>query len=349
MELNFCHVDMDAFYASIEERDNPSLKGKPLVVGGRSNRGIITTANYEARKFGLHSAMPIFQAKKLCPNVIVVPIRRDVYIKESERIFNILSKYSPIIEKLSIDEGYLDLSGNTMDRLKLAQIIKGDVLAHTGLTISVGISYNKFLAKLASDWNKPDGIKIIDEIDAKEILIDLPIGKVFGVGKKTLQKLSYLGIHTIRDMLPLSEDYLYGEFGKFGLILYDRIRGIDHREIEENIDRKSLGIERTLEKNIFDREEISEMLISFSKELQEDLIKKQFLTKTIVLKLKDEDFKTITRSYSLDNYTNSLDDIKRIALHLFNEVLLIKPIRLVGLTLANLIKDDVEQKSMFNY
>ena len=345
--LNFCHVDMDAFYASVEERDNPKLRGKPLVVGGSSMRGIITTANYEARKYGLHSAMPIFMAKKLCPHVIIVPTRREKYEEESKRIFAILKKYSNNIEKISIDEAYLDLSHTNVDRLKLAKLIKNDVYSHTGLTISVGISYNKFLAKLGSDLNKPDGITIINKENAQTILYDLPINKVFGIGKKTQEKLSLLGIHKVSDMLPLDKEYLYDEFGKFGLVLYDRIRGNDYRKIESNIERKSIGIERTLEKNISNKNQIKIYLDKFSKELENDLKSKKFTTKTIILKLKDENFKTITRSYSLDNYISSNEDIRRIAYYLLDQVEINKEIRLIGLTASNLLDSSYDQKSFF--
>lgn len=347
LDLNFCHVDMDAFFASVEERDNPKFKNIPMAVGGLSNRGVLTTANYVARKYGLHSAMPVFIARKICPQVIILEPRMDLYKKISREIFELLKKYSTRIEKISIDEAYLDISNNNIDPLELAREIKKDVFQKTKLTISVGISYNKFLAKMASDWNKPDGIKIIRENEAENLLKDLDIEKIHGIGKQTAKRLNYLGIHKVTDMLNLSKDYLYQEYGKYGLELFDRIRGRDSRQIECIEDRKSLGIERTLKQNLSNRNEINAIVHKYCSSLVDDLKNSHLQAKTISLKFKYDNFKQLTRSHTLIEFTNDEDTFHRTVEFIFSKIDLKNPVRLIGISASNLIDDNIRQKTFF--
>lgn len=347
-KLNIIHVDMDAFYASVEEHDNPKLKGLPVIVGGLSNHGVVTTANYEARKYGVHSAMPIFMAKKKCPHGCYVPGRMKRYQEVSRKVFNILYEFTDLIEKVSIDEAYLDISHIDMNPLDLVKKIKDKVLEETGLTMSVGISYNKFLAKLASDWNKPSGITQISKDMIPEILLPLSIRKVHGLGPKSAEKLNDIGIYTIEDLFRLSEEFLVELLGKLGKEVYDRIRGIDNRRVNTIRERKSLGIERTFAEDTKDKEELIEYLRNFSTELAEELKFKKIQGKTISIKIKDENFKVQTRSKTLVDYISSFDDIFDVSIVLLEEIHIKHNIRLLGLTASNLISSNLKQLSFFD-
>lgn len=338
---------MDAFYAAVEELDNPWLKGKPVIVGGSSNRGIVTTANYEARKYGIHSAMPIFMAKQKCPHGIYVPTRKNRYSQVSKEVFDILYEVTDLIEPLSIDEAYLDISQIDMEPVKVAEIIRKRVLDRIGLTMSIGISYNKFLAKIASDWNKPNGLTIITKDMIPDILLPLSINKVYGIGEKSEKKLNNLGIYTIEDLMSLSEDFLEQLLGKSGKEIYQRIRGIDNRSVNVTRERKSLGMERTF-RATKDKNILNEYLYSFSKEIGESLLKKNLRGKTVTLKIKDEDFSTHTRSITINEYIYSHNKIYELAQSLFDEISLVKNLRLIGLTISNLIDDEFIQLSFFD-
>lgn len=338
---------MDAFFAAVEELDNPRLKGKPVIVGGSSNRGIVTTANYEARKYGIHSAMPIFMAKARCPHGIYVPTRKDRYSEVSRQVFDILHEVTDLIEPLSIDEAYLDISHIDMDAVKVAEIIRSRVFNRVGLTMSIGISYNKFLAKIASDWKKPNGLTLIDRDMVPEILLPLSINKVYGIGPKSERKLNNIGIYTIEDLMGLSEGFLEEILGKSGKEIYQRIRGIDNRRVNPSRERKSLGMERTFIATK-DRKVLNQYLYNFSKEIEESLKRKNLRGKTITLKLKDEDFISHTRSLTINEYINSQPKIYDICQSLFDEITLKKKIRLIGLTISNLIDDEFVQLSFFD-
>lgn len=347
MKLNIIHLDMDAFYAAVEELDNPRLKGKPVIVGGSSNRGIVTTANYEARKYGVHSAMPIFMAKARCPHGVYLPTRKNRYSEVSRQVFDILYEVTDLIEPLSIDEAYLDISHIEMETIKVAEIIRKRVFDRVGLTMSIGISYNKFLAKIASDWNKPNGLTIIDKDMIPDILFPLSIGKVYGIGPKSEMKLKKIGIHTIEDLMVLSEVFLEELLGKSGKEIYQRIRGLDNRRVNPSRQRKSLGMERTFIATR-DRKVLNQYLYNFSKEIEESLIRKNLRGKTITLKVKDEDFISHTRSLTINEYINSQPKIYNISQSLFDEITLNKKIRLIGLTISNLIDDEFVQLSFFD-
>lgn len=229
------HVDMDAFFASVEQLDNPQLKGKPVIVGGLSERGVVSTCSYEARKFGVKSAMPIFMAQRLCPKGHFVRVRYYRYKEISNKIFAIFREVTQLVEPLSIDEAYLDVTNSKFASGMAAAIyIKNRVLKEIGLTLSIGISYNKFLAKLASYWNKPNGIKVIDNDMIPEILLPLSISKIHGLGKKSVQRLNNMGIYIIDDLYPLNKEFFLEYLGKNGLDIYERIRGIDKNTYTNN-------------------------------------------------------------------------------------------------------------------
>ncbi|WP_420857126.1 DNA polymerase IV [Tissierella carlieri] len=348
MELNIIHVDMDAFYASVEEQDNPKIKGLPVIVGGLSNHGIVTTANYEARKYGIHSAMPIFMAKKKCPKGCYVFPRMKRYQEVSKEVFSILYEFTDLIEQVSIDEAYLDISNISMEPLELVMKIKEKVMIDTGLTMSVGVSYNKFLAKLASDWNKPDGIKVITEDMVPNILLPLPVRKVHGIGPKSAKKLNGIGVYTIEDLLGLSEYFLIELFGKAGMEIYSRIRGIDYRKVNTTRERKSLGVERTFEEATSDKKVLMKYLERFSEELSYDLKNRGIHGRTITLKIKDENFAVQTRSKTLNEYINDLPQIFDISLELLEEIEIHNKIRLIGITASNLMTSELEQLSLFD-
>ena len=300
MERLILHVDMDAFFASVEQLDNKNLRGKPVIVGGVSERGVVSTCSYEARKYGIHSAMPIFIARKLCPHGIYLRTRIYRYKEVSSEVFNILKDVTDIIEPLSIDEAYLDITNSRFNSgIEAANYIKSRVLKEIGLTISIGISYNKFLAKLASDWNKPNGINIITKDMVPEILLPFPVSRIYGLGKKSAEKLNNMGIFLVKDLYDMPKEFYIEYLGKYGLEIYDRIRGIDNREVEAQRDRKSYGREKTLKIDTKEKEDLLEYLYDFSKEISNQLIRENLEGKTITVKYKTEDFQshTIIRIY----------------------------------------------------
>lgn len=336
------HVDMDAFFASVEELDNPELKKYPLAVGGSSGHGVVTTANYKARKYGVHSAMPVFMAKKLCPHLVLVPVRKNRYSQISQKIFTILQEYSPLVERVSIDEAYLDLS-HSSDFRGQALSIKRRVKEETGLTISCGLSYNKFLAKLASDMDKPDGFTIIEPSQSQAILRDLPIGKIHGIGTKSEEKLRSIGIEVGGDLMDLERPFLEELLGKAGGEIYLRIRGIDKRPVDPRRVRKSIGTEETFDRHTRDRKILEEKLKKYSQELAHSMDKKGFYGHTLTLKIKTENFETFTRSKTLEAPFRREEDIFFTAKSLLDEMDLKEKLRLMGLTLSSLVGEGEEQ------
>lgn len=340
------HVDIDAFYASVEELDDNSIIGKPVVVGGKSNHGVVTTANYVARKYGIHSAMPMYMAKNLCDHLIIKPMRRARYLEKSREVFDILKKYSNKIEKVSIDESYLAIDNIGYDEYLLRKL-QEEVYEKTGLNVSCGMSYNKFLAKLASDWNKPKGIKIIKESDLPDILLPLDIRKIHGIGNKSEKKLRNIGINTVSDLYDLSYEFLTGMFKKSGEEIYLRIRGIDRREVTPNAVRKSLGTESTFEITS-SRKILENYLKEFAEEISEDLIVKEIAGYTLTLKMKDENFKVKTRSKTYDVAIFEELDIYEKGKEIFEETYEGSKLRLIGLTVSNLTDLNKRQLSFFN-
>ena len=310
------HLDMDCFYAAIEVRDKPHLRGKPVGVGGmRDRRGVLTTCNYEARKFGVRSAMPTFMALQRCPKLIMIPPRFDVYRRESSVIREILFRFTPLVEPLSLDEAYLDVSEHSGAPGALAEVIRGLIFQRTKLTASAGIGPNKLIAKIASDLNKPNGQCEVAPEDVEEFMHDLPVRKLWGIGAVTEQKLDSLGVKTCADLQGFSRPQLVEHFGKFGLELYEQCRGIDDRPVEPHRERKSLSNEETFSRDLQTLEECEEKLPELFEELAAELAQKageRPITKVFV-KLKFNDFTrtTVERAglpVSLESYMTLLNE-----------------------------------------
>lgn len=348
MERVILHVDMDAFFASIEVIDNPKLKGKPVIVGGISERGVVATCSYEARKYGVRSAMPVYIAKALCPNGIYLPTRMFRYKEVSEKIFQIFYEITPYVEPLSIDEAYLDITELKKDPVSVAMYIKEKVKNTTGLTISVGISYNKFLAKLASDWNKPNGLKIITEDMIPKSLLPLPINKIYGLGKKSAEKLNAIGIFTIEELYHLSEELLTEFFGKYGVEIYKRIRGIDNRKVVISRERKSIGRETTLRSDTNDKKELEAYIKSFCSSISKTLITKGLSGKTITLKIKTSTFENHTKNKTLPLHISKEEDILKEALEILYSIDFQEKIRLIGVSVSSLEETKLQQLTLFS-
>lgn len=348
MTRTILHVDMDAFFASVEQADNPKLKGKPVIVGGIGERGVVSTCSYEARRYGVKSAMPIFIAQRLCPNGIYLKVRYWRYKEISNKIFEVFKEVTPLVEPLSIDEAYLDITDTRFkDGMEAAAYIKNRVRKEVGLTLSIGISYNKFLAKLASDWNKPNGIKIITKEMIPEILNPLPISKIYGLGQKSVLKLNNMGLFKIEDLYQLDKSFFLEYLGKNGLDIYNRIRGIDNRTVEIHRDRKSYGRETTLKSNTNDLEELKLYLRGFCEELTRNLQYGRIFIKTITVKYKTEDFENHTRSRTINYYTNDLEVIYSVAVEILEEKEIEEKVRLIGVSLSGIKEDSVEQLTLF--
>lgn len=341
------HVDLDAFFASVEELDNPELIGKPVIVGGKGERGVVATCNYEARKYGIHSAMAGFLAKKLCPDAIFIRPRKNRYSEISNKVFYILYSITDEVEKVSIDEAYIDVTELYQNPMYIAKMIKNRVLNEIGITLSVGISYNKFLAKLASDWNKPDGIKEIKKDMIPEILRPLKVNEIHGLGKKSANKLNSLGIFTVDDMLKYSKDNLISFLGSFGDEIYYRIRGIDNRKLNERNISKSYGTETTLKKDTRNKKELLEILLKMNSDVFERLNKKNKVAKTIIIKIKFYDFKTITRSKTNNHCIFDLKESETYLKILFNSINIDRSVRLIGITFTNISDKENQQLTMF--
>ena len=290
------HIDMDCFYASVEMREQPELSNKPIAVGGSSGRGVLTTCNYVARKFGIRSAMPVFKARKLCPHLIVLPVRFDLYRQASQQIRSIFKRYTDLIEPLSLDEAYLDVTHLKRRGAEIAQEIRKVIYHETGLTASAGVGPNKLIAKIASDWNKPNGQCIVSPSKVRAFMSELPVRCLWGVGPKSAARLSEMDINTCGDLQSYSQSKLASEFGSFGPELYYLCRGIDNRPVQPNRIRKSLSNEHTFDKNIETLEDCEEALKIQHRELMETLQKKAVDRQIakILVKLKFSDFHRTT-------------------------------------------------------
>ena len=297
------HIDMDAFYASVEQRDNPGYRGRPVIVGGApQRRGVVAACSYEARKFGIHSAMPSARAAKLCPQVIFIKPRFDVYRRISEQIRSIFREYTDLVEPLSLDEAYLDVSDCKLyqgSATRIARELKTKIKAATGLTASAGVSYNKFLAKISSDMDKPDGLYVVTP-DAGEAFVEsLPIGRFFGVGKATEARMNALNITTGVDLKSLSLEQLRRHFGKTGDFYYHIARGIDMRPVSNRRERKSISSETTFMEDLSDRQVMLKSLDALANDTIQTLIEKQLSARTLTIKVKYADFRQVTRSKTL--------------------------------------------------
>jgi len=356
------HLDMDAFYASVEIRDNPSLKGLPVVVGGSpESRSVVSAASYKAREFGIRSAMPCSVAKRLCPDTVFLPPRFQRYQEVSNRIHEILKKYTDLIEPLSLDEAWLDVTHNLVNSPSatwIAQNIKDDILHDLGLTSSAGVSYNKFLAKIASDEKKPDGLFVITPENAQQFLLELSVKKIPGVGKVTFKKLQALGIETGQHLFTKSETYLVKHFGKLGSYLHRIIRGIDDRSVISQRERKSIGIETTFGSDYLYGEEIKSELDKLLKRLSKRLNKSEKTGKTFSLKIKFDDFQQITRSVTPPSQKLNEETIAQLANQKLADICSFeypnKKIRLIGISISNFQKvsshhDKNQQIDIFEY
>ena len=324
------HLDMDCFYAAIEVRDRPSLRGKPIGVGGaRDRRGVLTTCNYEARKFGVRSAMPTFMALQRCPNLIVLPTRFDVYRREAAVIRGILHRFTSLIEPLSLDEAYLDVTAHPGAPGPLAQVIRGTIFRETKLTSSAGIGPNKLIAKIASEINKPNGQFEVKPEQVPAFMKDLPVRKIWGIGEKTERKLEELGVKTCGALQRLSRPELVDLFGKFGLDLFDLCRGIDYRPVEPDRPRKSLSTEETFAVDLTTLEQCEEKLEELFQDLMADLAQKESTRATtkIFVKLKFGDFTRTTAERA--GLAPALQDFRSLLVEAF--VRAEKPVRLIGI------------------
>lgn len=354
MERKIIHIDMDAFFAAVEQRDNPELKGRPVIVGGKpDSRGVVATCSYEARRFGIHSAMASSRAYQLCPGAVFVSPSFSAYKKVSQQIHEIFHQYSELVEPLSLDEAYLDVTDNPAcegSATRMAEQIRKAIFEKTQLTASAGISYNKFLAKIASDMNKPDGQYVIAPGQGEAFVRQLPIGKFYGVGKVTEAKMQAHGIYTGNDLFRLSRGELAAQFGSAADYYYDIARGIDHRPVTVSRQRKSLGSENTFQSDLSDPGEMRHHLLELSEQVGASLKQKQLVGYTITLKVKYADFQQVTRSLTLDSPVNDAVQIAAAVIVLLERTdIRDRAVRLLGVTIskleqANMLSRDIQLK-----
>lgn len=343
------HVDMDSFFASIEQRDHPELRGKPVLVGYDGPRGVVAAASYEARQYGCHSAQPMSIAKKRCKHAIIMPVRRDCYRNVSKKMFTILDSFSPVIEPLSIDEAFLDITGTERalgTARHVAQQIKLRIRRELNLVASIGVAPNKFLAKLASEMEKPDGLTLIDESMIDTVLLPLPVTRLWGVGAVTAEKLARIGIRTIADLRACSPEAITQYFGVEGQRYLNMSHGLDDRPVVPDREAKSISHEHTFEVNLENVEAVRQMLLSQTEQVARRLRKHQMVAKCISIKIRFGDFKTISRSKSLERATNVTTELWQAADEVFGQWQF-QPVRLIGITAERLSKRE-EQAELFS-
>jgi len=348
------HVDMDQFYAAVEECEHPEYKGKPVVVGADpkegKGRGVVSTCNYEARKYGVRSGMPISRAWKLCPEAIYVQPNYKLYIEASSRIMEILRRYADKFERWGLDEAFLDVSSRASDLEEargLAEAIKKEIYEKEKLTCSIGIGSNKLVAKIASDFKKPNGLTVVEESEAERFLAPLPVRKLLWVGKKTERKLRELGIKTIGDLAAFDPSVLTKKFGVMGTQYHLSACGIDHSEVAESGVVKSVGREITFEEDTSDFGLVSEILDKLSREIHEELVEHKLLFRTVTIKIRYENFETHTHGKTMPFSTNNLQSLKKAAEELVQPFLRKgRKVRLVGLRTSNFASGK-EQKTLF--
>ncbi len=351
------HIDMDAFFAAVEQRDNPTLRGKPVIVGADpkegKGRGVVSTCSYEARKFGIHSAMPISIAYRRCPHGIFLPGNYKKYSEASRQIFRIIDDFTPDVEAVSIDEAFLDITGCThlhQGIERLARNLKDKIKKEVGLTASIGIAPNKMTAKIASDYSKPDGLLIIEPKKVLIFLWPLPVEKLWGVGKKTQAALNTMGITTIEDLARYPVEKLAKQFGEYGLHVHLLANGVDDRVVHQDDETKSVSHEHTFDVDTHDPEEIKEILLMLGEKVSRRLRKLELKGKTVSIKIRTKGFHTYTRADTLPDRTNFFDDIFRVSQKLFEEFdtknKQEKDIRLLGVRVSN-FHDAYYQESLF--
>lgn len=335
------HVDMDAFFASVEQRDHPHLKGLPVAVGGRGDRAVVAAASYEARKFGVHSALPMRRAVRQCPELVIMPARFDVYRQVSEQVRAIFRRYTDLVEPLALDEAYLDVTEPKLgppSGTLIARAIRAAIREETGLTASAGVATGKFLAKVASGLQKPDGLTVILPSEEQAFLAKLPVGEFFGVGPATRERMHALGLRTGADLKAYGPDALEREFGKTGLFFYEIACGRDERLVEPNRERKSIGAETTFESDRSSRGELDPVLLELTDEVTHRLARAGMLGRTVTIKLRFADFSTITRSHTSLSPMSELEEVLAVARKLaFESDRPDEPVRLLGVTLSQLL------------
>lgn len=344
MHRKIIHIDMDAFYASVEQRDQPELRGKPVAVGGSGKRGVVASASYEARKYGVRSAMPSVTARRKCPDLIFVKSRFDVYRQVSRQIRDIFFDYTELVEPLSLDEAYLDVTENKKglnSGTLIAEEIRKRIFEETQLTASAGVSFNKFLAKIASDINKPNGIKVITPEEALAFIERLPIEKFHGIGRVTAEKMRRLGIQTGGDLKEWAEVELVQRFGKVGRHYYRIVRAEDDREVNPHRIRKSIGAERTFGEDLTDLNVMKEKLTYLSGVVFEYMQKSENFGRTVTVKIKSADFKISSRSKTFGAEVTNLDDLIAVTHELLdNNQEELDKVRLLGVAVSNLQKEN---------
>ena len=346
------HLDMDAFFAAVEQLDNPAYRGKPVIVGGLGPRGVVATASYEARAFGVRSAMPMAKARKLCPHAIFLSPRGHRYAEISRHVRSIISNYTPIVEPVSLDEAFFDLTGS--ERVfgpaeEIVRKIKAQVQQETGLTCSVGLAPNRFLAKIASELKKPNGLMIIPLDRVQEILDPLPVGKVSGVGKVTARKLHGLGIHTVKDLRETPLELLVREFGTYGKTLYQLSRGVDDTPVRPQREAKSVSREVTFPQDIYTLEEMERIIRHLARAVAAELRRDHLLGKTVRIKVRFPDFRTITRQVQMEAPTDSTYLIEESAVGLLRRRVEFHGdgVRLLGVGVGSLSEATARQLPLF--
>jgi DNA polymerase-4 len=338
------HIDMDAFYASVEQRDDPSLKGKPVIVGWPGERSVVCAASYEARKFGIHSAMPATRARRLCPEAVFIHPNFDKYKAASHQIREIFERHTPLVEPLSLDEAYLDVTHELTGiptATETAETIRGEIRAETNLTASAGVAPNKFLAKIASDWKKPDGLFVIKPHQIERFLVGLPVRKIPGVGKATEKVMTEIGVATVGDLLRFEQEELIARFGKWGTRLWQLARGIDESPVDPSQVRKSWSSENTFAQDIT-MDEVADFLRGESQKLWEALEKRAMRGRTVTVKLRTNKFETATRQLTPPEPPASGDDIARVAVELLARFTFPAEAkyRLAGVGVSNFMEDE---------
>ncbi|MNK08998.1 DNA polymerase IV [compost metagenome] len=346
-ERKIIHVDMDAFYASVEQMDNPDLKGKPIAVGGSKLRGVVAAASYEARKFGVKSAMPSSTAARLCPDLIFVRPRFDRYQEISMKIRAIFYEYTDLVEPLSLDEAFLDVTTNKKNipsATLLAKEIRERILEETGLTASAGISINKFTAKIASDVNKPNGQLTVPPEEVEDFLEKLPIDRFFGIGKVTAAKMKELGVRNGKDLKKKSMTFLTQHFGKQGLHFYHIVRGIHRSQVKPDRIRKSFAVEHTYFSEIYSKHKIREKLEEIAVDLERRMEKRSIAGKCVSIKIKYSDFMQQTRAKTIQEYMWNKEDFFPLVDVLLDQLEIEKPVRLLGISLSKLNTEESDQE-----
>jgi DNA polymerase-4 len=333
------HIDMDAFFAAVEEKRRPEIIGKPVIIGGRgdpSRRGVVSTANYEARKYGIHSAMPLKIAYRLCPHAIFLPVDYETYLAASHAFKRVLTDICPSMESGGIDEAYLDISASNDSSEDIAHGIKIGIRDNTGLTCSIGIAPNKLLAKIASDMKKPDGLTILGEEDIKDTIWPLPVRKLYGVGPKTEERLKEISITTIGQIAGISQERLIMEFGNsYGRYLYYASRGLDDSPVITHWEPKSISRETTFQTDVKDWQEIAKTLAALTKEVVSDMVGSGYKARTFTIKVRFSDFQTLTRATTLHDFFDSEEEIRKAVFRCLKKVNLDKRVRLLGVRASN--------------